>query len=77
VLLPAGAVVSADSDLERSILALAAAKDLNRISRARRHVPGIPEIPDLPPEKRITQADIDRAVAELHEKRARKELGIE
>jgi hypothetical protein len=30
--------------------------------------------PDFKP---ITQADIDRAVDELHEKRARAELGIE
>ena len=73
--LPAGAVASVDRDLERSVLALAAAKDMNRSARRRVHVPGVPETPDLPPEKRITQADIDRAVAELHEKRARAELG--
>ena len=76
-LLSVGAVVSADPDLERSVLALAAAKDLNQMGRKPRYIPGIPEVPGIPPEKRITQADVDRAVQELHERKARQELGLD
>jgi hypothetical protein len=72
LLLPAGAVVSADPELDRAVVLLADSKDLNRVART----PRVSKVPDLPPEKRITQADVERAVAELHEKRARAELGL-
>lgn len=72
--LPKGALISTDPDIERSVLALAQAKDLNQIGKRRTYVPGVPEVPNLPPEKRITLADVERAVNELHEKRARVEL---
>ena len=74
--LPAGVLVSAAPSLERAVLGLAAAKDLNR-GGPRPRVPDVPLVRDVPPEKRITQADIDRAVEELHAKRARKELGLD
>jgi hypothetical protein len=72
--LPVGAIVSADADLERSVVALAQAKDMRNAGRRRCHVPGVPEVSNLPPEKRITLADVERAVNELHEKRASVEL---
>jgi hypothetical protein len=70
--LPAGHKVSTDPILEAAICALAEAKDLNRI-RPRRRVPDVPEI-EVPPERRITQADVDLEVERLREKRARQEL---
>jgi hypothetical protein len=69
--LPAGHVATVDPGYDRSIRLLAAAKDLNHIPR---RVP-IQEVPTNPDFKPITQADIDRAVDELHERRARAELG--
>jgi hypothetical protein len=71
--LPAGMVVSASPSLERAVLALVAAKDLNRSGPVPR-IPGVPLMREVPPKQRITQADIERAVNELHEKRARVEL---
>jgi hypothetical protein len=69
--LPAGHVATVGPGYDRSIRLLAAAKDLNHIPR---RVP-IQEVPTNPDFKPITQADIDCAVDELHERRARAELG--
>ena len=66
-----GEPVSDDSTLNASISALGELKDINRVTRPRR-VPGI-QVTD----GRITQADIDRAVEDLHDKKARRELGQE
>ena len=66
-----GEPVSEDLTLDASISALGELKDINRVTRPRR-VPAIPVT-----EGRITQADIDRAVEENRDKRARRELGQE
>ena len=66
-----GEPVSDDSTLDASICALGELKDLNRVTRPRR----VPAIQVL--EGRITQADIDRAVEEHRDKKARGELGGE
>ena len=50
--------------------ALGELKDLNRVARPRR-------VPAIPVKGFITQADIDQAVAELRDKRARREVGEE
>lgn len=68
--LPPGHVATVDPGYDRSIRLLAASKDLNR---ALRPVPA--EVPTNPDFKPITQSDINRAVDELHERRARQELG--
>jgi hypothetical protein len=52
------------------VVLLAAAKDLNRVPR---RVPVL-DVPTNPDYKPFTQSDIDRAVNELREKRARAEL---
>lgn len=65
-----GEPVSEDPALETSMRALGELKDLNRVTRPR-------SVPAIPVEGRITQADIDRAVEELHDKKARRELGQE
>ncbi len=70
--LPPGHVASVDSSLDRSIRYLAAAKDLNR----RRRLASPADVPTNPDFKPVTQADIKRAVDELHEKRAKEELGL-
>jgi hypothetical protein len=71
VALPPGHVASVDAGLEKDIRLLAAVKDLNHIPR---RVP-VQEPPTNPDFKPITQADINRAVDELHERGARAELG--
>lgn len=68
--LPPGRVASVDRGLEGGVRLLAAAKDLNR----RRPAP-VPEVPTNPDYKPVTQADIDREVSALRDKRARAELG--
>lgn len=65
-----GEPVSDDPALETSLRALGELKDLNRVGRARR-------VPAIPVEGSITKADIDRAIEELHDKKARRELGQE
>jgi carbohydrate-binding DOMON domain-containing protein len=70
--LPAGHVATVDAGYDRAIRLLAAAKDMDRLKRV-----AIQEAPTNPDFKPITQADVDRAVDELHEKRARAELGLE
>ena len=62
--LPPGRQVSADARLDRSIAMLADVKDMNRVRRPS-------QTPPLPPEKRITQMDIDREVAKLQEAKRR------
>jgi hypothetical protein len=68
--LPPGHVATVDAGYDRSIRLLAAAKSMDRLKR----VP-IQETPTNPDFKPITQADIDRAVSENRDKRARAELG--
>ena len=68
--LPPGHVATVDPGYDRSIRLLAAAKDLNRALR-----PAPAEVPTNPDYKPITQADIDRAVLENRDQRARAELG--
>jgi hypothetical protein len=68
--LPSGHIVSVDRALDNGLRLLAVAKNLNR----RRPTPP-PEVPTNPNFKPITQADIDREVAALRDKRARTELG--
>jgi hypothetical protein len=68
--LPPGHVATVEPGYDRSIRALAVSKDLNRVLW-----PVVQEVPTNPDFKPITQADVDRAVYELREKRARAELG--
>ncbi len=68
--LPPGCVASLDFSLERAVGILARSKDMGRPRRLA--APSIPINPDYKP---ITQADIDKAVDELKDKRARQELG--
>jgi hypothetical protein len=79
--LPPGHVASADRALENSVRLLAIAKDMDRTIRQtqlrQQHMEAMAALRKEPDFKPITQADIDRAVDELHEKRARAELGIE
>src|ERR1035437_9823961 len=70
--LPPGHVATVDPGYDRAIRLLAAAKSMDRVKR----VP-IQEPPTCTDFKPITQADVDRAVDELHEKRARAELGLD
>src|ERR1019366_8314517 len=70
--LPPGHVVSMDRHLDNAVKMLADIKDMNRV--VRRNAP-IQEIPTHTDFKPITQADVDKAVDELHEKRARALLG--
>lgn len=76
--LPPGHVVSADRQLDDSIQALAVAKDIDPETRRRaallRPWRAAAEVPTNPDFKPVTQADIDKAVDELREKRARAEL---
>lgn len=67
--LPPGHVASIDPELEHAVREVAAAKDLNRPRLI--HAPSISVNPDFKP---VEQADIDRAVEQLHEQRARQEL---
>jgi hypothetical protein len=69
--LPPGAIASADSHLDSGVRLVAQALDMNRVpARLPRPVPS-PISANYQP---ITQADIEKAVQELHEKRARGEL---
>lgn len=70
--LPPGHMASVDRGLDNMVKLLADVKDINRV--VRRNVP-VQEVPMNPNFKAITQSDIDRAVSELREKRARAELG--
>jgi hypothetical protein len=74
-------VTSADRALENSVRLLAIAKDMDRTIRQtqlrQQHMEAMAALRKEPDYKPITQADIDQAVDELHEKRARAELGIE
>jgi hypothetical protein len=69
--LPPGRV-SADRGLDNAVKMLADVKDMNRVMRRNAPVQETPTHTDFKP---ITQADIDRAVSELRDKRARVELG--
>lgn len=69
--LPPGDVSAADS-INETVLALAVAKDIKNV---RRSIP-VPDIPILPPGKRISHADIDAAVNRNRERIAREELGL-
>lgn len=70
--LPPGHIATVDRGLENDIRLLAVAKDLNHMMRRTAPVQEIPTNPNFKP---ITQADIDRAVSENRDKRARAELG--
>jgi len=70
--LPAGHVATVDPGFDKLIRLVASQLDMNRPRRTAPAKP--PEEPTNPNYKPITQADIDRAVEELHEKRARGEL---
>ena len=70
--LPPGHVASVDRQLDNAVKMLADVKDMNRVVRRNAPVQETPTHTDFKP---ITQADVDRAVDELHEKRARAELG--
>jgi hypothetical protein len=70
--LPPGHVASVDRGLDNAVKMLADVKDMNRVMRRNAPVQETPTYTDFKP---ITQSDIDRAVDELHEKRARAELG--
>lgn len=70
--LPEGNATSASPSLQRAIVALATAKDLNHVGRT-------PRVSDIPlrkvkPEELVTQADIDREIVALRDKRAKGEL---
>jgi len=67
-----GKKASEDPALEASVCALAEVKDMNRVTRRPRRVPAIP-VGGQP----ITQADIDRAVEENRDRRARGEVGLD
>lgn len=70
IALPSGHVATVDAGYDKSIRALAITKDLNRV-----HGPApVQEVPTNLHFKPITQADIDKAIDELREKRARAEL---
>lgn len=77
-LLP-GHMTSVDRALENSIRLLAVAKDMDRATRQaqlrQQHIEAMAALRKDPDFKPITQADIDRAVSELRDKRARAELG--
>jgi hypothetical protein len=68
--LPPGHVATVDAGYDRAIRLLAAVKDMNR-----RRSPVVQEPPTNPDFRPITQADIDTAVLENRDKRARAELG--
>jgi hypothetical protein len=70
--LPEGVKVTADRSLDTRLGLLAVVKDLDRPRRRLLAAAGAPTNPDYKP---VTQADIDRAVDEAREKRARAELG--
>lgn len=66
--------ITASPSCQKTIAALAIMKDLDRIDRRQ---PKVPQIPDFPADVNpISQADIDRAVRELRDQRAREEAGL-
>lgn len=67
--LPAGRTVTALPELDHAIERLARSKDLSRITRRPVAVPDSER-------QIVTQADIDKAVTELRDKRARDEAGL-
>jgi hypothetical protein len=74
--LPPGAVVSADPTLDAGVRMVADALDLNKhLAAPRRVVPELLISANEPVRRAITQADMDCAVQEWREKRAREELG--
>ncbi len=70
--LPPGATASIDPGIERAVSLLARSKDMDRPRRIA--APSIPTNPDYKP---ITQADVDKALEDLRDSWARKELGLE
>jgi hypothetical protein len=70
--LPVGRLASGDQDIERTVLNLA---ELKRIEPNGARPQRVPEIP-APPQKLLTQADIDKAVEELHENKRREREGL-
>ena len=68
--LPPGHVATLDLQFENAVRLLAEAKDLNRV----RGPVKVQEVPTNPNYKPITQADIEKAVQENQDKRARAEL---
>ncbi|MES2393501.1 MAG: hypothetical protein V4555_17830 [Acidobacteriota bacterium] len=68
--LPPGRSVSAAESLENTVIDLATAKSMRVVGTCK-----VRDIPMLPPGQRVTQADIDAAVAESRQKIAREQLG--
>ncbi len=69
--LPPGHVASVDPELDNMIKELAVKMDMRRPKPKPKPAAEVPTNPNFKP---ITQADVDRAVAEVREKRARAEL---
>lgn len=69
----AASPVSASPTVVAAVRRLVAAKDLNRTEKP----PRVPDVPlvNVPPEKRITAADVEREVDRQREERGRRELG--
>jgi hypothetical protein len=69
---PRAREISGSPTVEAAVSSLAAAKDLNRIGPA----PRVREVPlvNVPPEKRITAADVEREVQRLRDLRAKQEM---
>jgi hypothetical protein len=74
--LPPGHVASVDPLLESGIKILARETDMNRPRVPLRPPVRPTPVPTNPNFNPVTQADIDRAVNELHDQRARAALGI-
>jgi hypothetical protein len=84
--LPEGVKASVDPAIEETIVSLAKAKDIKRRAPVavpnfpvdavppEYRIPPTPQVVAPPPERRITQADVDREVQKLREKNARREL---
>lgn len=72
--LPLGNVASASPQLDRAVKLLARAKDMDRPARLKRPVAEVPTNPYYRP---VTQADIDKAVQALRDKRGAAELAGE
>ena len=73
--LPAGHTVSADPGAEALVAMLDQQLAIDNLKRQTvlKPVPP-PPVPEVPPEKRITEKDIARALEQLREERARREL---
>jgi len=76
--LPAGRDVSASPSIEAAVIELAKAKRMPAPREPLRMCsPLVPQIPEVRPQlRRITQADIDRAVQENRDSRARREFDV-